>query len=167
MKKFSDFKKNLINEEFAPAEEIGVEMDMNPKIQTEAPKALPEAPKEMNEGADANFSQLLALLPQIKIFHWGTFGFAQHEAAGKIYDAWDEALDDFVEAYQGHYPRVKFMPALSTVNYGEGEYESWITMTEKALGDLRGKLTQTDLQNMIDELFGILSKFRFLLTLDK
>jgi hypothetical protein len=78
-----------------------------------------------------------------------------------------ETLDDLVEAYQGHYPRIKFSPSLSMVSYGEGTHETWITTTEKCLSDLRSTLPQTDLQNMIDELLGVISKFRFLLTLDK
>lgn len=164
MKKFNDFKKGLLNEEFAPAEEVGVEMEMNPQIPTENTPAEPA--KEMS-GNDEHFSHLLAFLPQLKIFHWGTFGFAQHEAAGKIYESWDEVLDDLVEAYQGHYPRIKFTTSLTTVNYGEGTHEAWISATEKCLSDLRSALPQTDLQNMIDELFGVISKFRFLLTLDK
>jgi hypothetical protein len=165
MKKFSDFRKTHINEEFAPAEEVGVEMEMNPSISTENTPA--DKTPAVDQNADSYFSHLLAFLPQIKIFHWGTFGFAQHEAAGKIYEAWDETLDDLVEAYQGHYPRIKFSPSLSMVSYGEGTHETWITTTEKCLSDLRSTLPQTDLQNMIDELLGVISKFRFLLTLDK
>lgn len=50
---------------------------------------------------------LIQFVQQLRIFHWQTDSYAQHQAFGKIYDALDDMTDTFVETYMGKFGRAK------------------------------------------------------------
>lgn len=57
---------------------------------------------------------LLQFQSQLKLWHWMTKSFAQHEAFGEAYEALSEKIDEFVEVFFGRYGR----EALKDVNLG-------------------------------------------------
>ena len=44
---------------------------------------------------------LLTAQNQMKLFHWQTVSFAQHQAFGGIYDNLSDLIDEFVEVCMG------------------------------------------------------------------
>ena len=46
---------------------------------------------------------LLTLLNQLKIYHWKTKSYAQHNAFGDVYETLDELIDTYVEVFIGKY----------------------------------------------------------------
>jgi len=57
---------------------------------------------------------LLQFQSQLKLWHWMTKSFAQHEAFGDAYEALADQIDEFVEVFFGRYGR----EALKDVNLG-------------------------------------------------
>ena len=51
-------------------------------------------------------SKLLTLHNQLKVYHWQTDSYAQHQAFGGAYDAFTGYIDQFVEEFMGQYSRI-------------------------------------------------------------
>jgi hypothetical protein len=49
---------------------------------------------------------MLTLRNQIKVYHWQTSSFAEHEALGDFYEGFNDLMDKFIESYQGCYGRI-------------------------------------------------------------
>jgi hypothetical protein len=117
---------------------------------------------------------LLTILNQLKVFHWQTKSFAEHEAFGKTYDALNELIDEFIEVYQGKYGRI--FPVgdefkLTLVNYNTDNVNSAMS---KIVDYLTNQLLNkedyspdinSELLNIRDEMLGNVNKLRYLLTL--
>ena len=52
-------------------------------------------------------TNLLTLHNQLKIHHWQTKSYAEHQALGATYDAFTGLIDEFIETLMGKYGRVK------------------------------------------------------------
>jgi hypothetical protein len=147
---------------------VGVQplIDMPPAIEAPA-QTVPPPPPVIDDAVtqDSLVTKLLNFLPQLRIFHWGTTEYPQHVASGDTYDNFDETLDKFVETYQGYYPRVNFCDCMNIRNIGDLIVEEWLTDIQTSITSLRSMVPQTDLQNELDELSGIVGKFKYLLTL--
>lgn len=114
-------------------------------------------------------TELLTLQNQIRIFHWQTTNFAQHEALGKTYEALNDLIDEYVETFTGLYGRVKLD---KNVNITLVDLSNNIeTTVDKYIDYLQNSLTKdlsekdTDLMNIRDEMLGKLNKLKYLLTL--
>jgi hypothetical protein len=181
MKNFNDYRRiksqygSITEQQFLgdSGEEFEMPMDETPiNIDTKIPlevKEVPkkiEAPKEEGDATiDSNITKLLNFLSQVKVFHWNTNEYPAHKASRSILRIFDEALDTFVETYQGYYPRVKFVDGLHIRNIEDLVVNEWLDDTEATIGSIRAKVTQSDLQNILDELSAIIGKFKYLLTL--
>ena len=51
-------------------------------------------------------SSMLEFQNQVKIFHWQTYGYAEHQSLGSLYDNLSGFIDEFVEVFMGKYGRV-------------------------------------------------------------
>jgi DNA-binding ferritin-like protein len=114
-------------------------------------------------------TELITLQNQIRIFHWQTTSFSQHEAFGKTYEALNDLIDEYVETFMGLYGRVKLD---KTVNINLVDLSNNIDSTiDKYIDYLQNSLTKdlsekdTDLMNIRDEMLGELNKLKYLLTL--
>jgi len=114
-------------------------------------------------------TELLTLQNQLRIFHWGTDSYAEHEALGKTYDALNDLIDEYVETFMGIYGRVKLD---KNVNVTLVDLSDNIESTvDKYIDYLQNSLTKdlsdkdTDLTNIRDEMLGTLNKLKYLLTL--
>lgn len=109
-------------------------------------------------------TRLMYLLMQIRIFHWQTTSFAQHEAFGKFYDSLNTLLDDFVEAFQGRYERIKYNDSIVLKNMDEVDVNVTLDrVVDILVNDI--ELDDTDLLNIRDEILSAVNKLKYLLTL--
>ena len=134
----------------------GTEFEMDP---------LTTSTKSLGSGVDEHFVNLLTFQMQLKVMHWGTESYAQHNAFGSTYSDIDDGLDALVESYQGYHGRIDFGCSCEIASFKDVECTSWLKSMLECLNTLRDMLKESDLQNMIDELIASVSKLMYLLTL--
>lgn len=116
-------------------------------------------------------TNLLTLQNQLKIFHWQTTSFAEHEAFGKAYEDLEDLIDSFIETMMGKKGRILsnggFNIQLS--NYREidpvaflKQYDALLTSLDSELSD-----TDTDLKNIRDDMKGVVNHTLYMLTLTR
>jgi hypothetical protein len=113
---------------------------------------------------------MLQFQSQLKVFHWNTTSFSQHNAFGKAYDDLGEHIDEFVETFIGKFGRTEsdqvFTITLKPLFTGAAtdsilsEFESYLKSMTPELGD------NTDLLNLRDTILGVVNKLRYMLTLN-
>ena len=118
------------------------------------------------------FRSLLEFHAQLRAFHWQTKSFSEHTGAGATYDSVDDILDTLVESYQGYMKdeRIRFGGQLNLLDYEEVNVEEWLSNVISIIEQLRESTERvfkgsSDLLNIMDELLGAVSKFKYLLTL--
>lgn len=114
---------------------------------------------------------LIKLQNQLRINHWQTNSFAQHEAFGKTYNVLGDLLDELVEVYQGKYGKITYpSPASLELSNAEdlditsvlSEVTDYLSVTFEEQID---QLKDTDCANIRDEILAALNKLKYLLTL--
>jgi hypothetical protein len=117
----------------------------------------------------------LEMLIAIKLFHWNTFSFAQHEASDKLYASLNEHIDKFIEVLLGKTGnRINFknQHTLKLLNIHSkkemikkiNDYKSYLVHLDK--NKFLSKMSNTDLYNIRDEILADLNQFLYLLTLN-
>lgn len=99
------------------------------------------------------------------MMHLQTRSYAQHMALGAFYEGIGSLLDDYAEAFQGLYGIITPYPQGFTPPGGDAVAE--IKRVAQSVRECRKELPQdTELQNIIDEIAGLLDstlyKLRFL-----
>ena len=112
--------------------------------------------------------KLLGLQNQIRIFHWQTASYSEHKALGKAYEALDGLIDTFVESYMG--ATGEKIKAGFKLNLIDHKNKASADLMDQAYTFLTGELDQkisgrTELQNIRDEMLGVVQQTRYLLTL--
>jgi hypothetical protein len=115
-------------------------------------------------------TNLLTLHNQLKINHWQTESYAQHQAFGDTYGDLTDKIDEFVETFMGKYGRIESREGfkIELSNYNNNGVVDFIDQYINYLvNDLPKDLeeTDTDLLNIRDEMLGSLNKLKYLLTL--
>ena len=115
-------------------------------------------------------TNLLTLHNQLKIHHWQTKSYAEHQALGGAYDALTEQIDEFIEVFMGKYGRIESRDGfkielsnyndLATVDFADKYISYLINELPKGLEE-----SDTDLFNIRDEMLAQLNKLKYLLTL--
>lgn len=115
-------------------------------------------------------TNLLTLHNQLKIHHWQTKSYAEHQALGGTYDALTEQIDEFVEVFMGKYGRIESRDGfkielsnysdLGTADFVDKYINYLVEELPKSLEE-----SDTDLLNIRDEMLGGLNKLKYLLTL--
>ena len=114
---------------------------------------------------------LLTLQAQLRVLHWQTKSYAEHQALGGLYGDLDEKIDDFVETFSGRYgvPAAKTDYKLTVVNYKDnaGVVQILDTAIAYMMKDVPAMLKpeDTDLLNIRDEIVGSMNKTKYLLRL--
>jgi hypothetical protein len=145
---------------FDEFKEKGTELEMDLDMDMVSRKT-----KSLGSSVDEHFVNLLLFQSQLKIMHWGTESYAQHNAFGSTYESIDGGLDSLVESYQGYHGRIDFGNSCEFISFKDVECDSWLNSMLECLNSLREELKESDLQNMIDELIAAVSKLKYLLTL--
>lgn len=114
---------------------------------------------------------LLTILNQLKVYHWQTTSYAQHQALGGTYDALDDLVDRFIEVYMGKYGRIEAKGGSTQIDVFNIETMNIENFVDNAVDYLVGieipnEKTDTDLINIRDEMLAELNKLKYLLTLD-
>jgi len=117
-----------------------------------------------------HITAMLSLQSQLKVLHWQTKSYAEHQALGKAYDALDDLIDTFVEVHAGKYgntlAKTKF--EFSVLNYKDTNV---MAVIDNAIGYLSKELPlilkegDTDLLNIRDEMLSTLNQTKYLLRL--
>lgn len=114
-------------------------------------------------------SPLIQFQQQLRIFHWQTRSFAEHEAFGKTYEVMDDLIDTFVETYMGRFgrsvPNLTFhilLEPLSSDDVVDKSLNSFTDYLKNMEIEISG---ETDLLNIRDEMLGAVHKLNYLLTL--
>ena len=115
-------------------------------------------------------TNLLTLHNQLKIHHWQTKSYAEHQALGGTYNEFSELIDEFVEVFMGKYGRIESKDGfkielsnykdISPTDFVDKYIDYLINELPKSLEE-----TDTDLLNLRDEMLGQLNKLKYLLTL--
>lgn len=116
-------------------------------------------------------TRLLEFQNQIKIYHWQTYGYAEHQSFGSLYGDLSDSIDEFVEVYMGKYGRIlsanNFVLTLS--NYKNSNpvqaLDVFIVYLSNELPTVLDPQKDTDLLNIRDEILGSVNKTKYLLTL--
>lgn len=117
-------------------------------------------------------TNLLTLHNQLKIHHWQTKKYSEHQALGSAYDEFSGLIDEFIEVLMGKYGRVKSESGftielvnydkLDTVDFVDKYIDYLVNEVPKGLDAKK----DTDLLNIRDEMLGNLNKLKYLLTLE-
>ena len=113
---------------------------------------------------------LLEMQTQLKILHWQTKSFAQHEAFGKTYDELADLIDEFVEVNTGKKGRFQLgkSDVVELQNYNPTTMTGFIDSSIDFLINMNGILDpkkDSDLLTIRDEMLGSFNKLKYLLTL--
>lgn len=114
---------------------------------------------------------LLTILNQLKIFHWQTKSYAQHQAFGAAYDSLEPLIDEFIEVYMGKYGRIKAKEkfVITVENYSDNKpvdvINDFVTIVQKDLVKDLTSENDSELLNIKDEMLAVLNKLKYLLTL--
>ena len=106
---------------------------------------------------------------QIQVFHWQTENYARHMAYGRIYDSIEDAIDSFIEIYQGKYKRIKVTSPVTLLNINDENANQFVANTINSLVNelpsLLDAKADTDLLNIRDEILSQMNQLKYLLTL--
>lgn len=108
---------------------------------------------------------------QMKIFHWQTDSYAQHQAFGSIYDQLSDLIDSFVEVCMGKHGRPQFehglnLPLLDLTSVDVMEYIESVVEFLISLTNVYDPSYDSDLLNIRDEMLTEFNKLKYLLTLN-
>jgi DNA-binding ferritin-like protein len=112
-------------------------------------------------------SNVIQIQGQLKILHWQTTSFAEHNAFGSTYDSLDDKFDRLIEVYSGKYQRPKFggVQELTFADYDSIKMDAFLTATTEFLVDLFMAEQDAELANIKDEILADVEKLKYLLTL--
>ncbi len=115
-------------------------------------------------------TRLLFMQQQLRIFHWQTNSYAQHEAFGEAYEALDGLIDQFIEVFQGKKGIIKAHGQFTITLHNLSDHDPVACLNECGAflsEELASNLDEsdTDLLNIRDEILAVLNKTKYLLRL--
>lgn len=117
-----------------------------------------------------HISTFLSIQSQLKVLHWQTKSYAEHQAFGKAYDVLDGLMDQFVEVHSGKYGNTlaKTNFQMSAANHKDSNAMALIdSYISYLMNDLPMILKEgdSDLLNIRDEMVAVLNQTKYLLRL--
>lgn len=112
-------------------------------------------------------STVLQVLGQLRILHWQTESFAEHNAFGDTYESLNGQFDKLIEVYSGKNQRPKFggIKNLAFSDYDNVKVDTFIETTIDYFTNLFPAEQDSELANIRDEIKADLEKLKYLLTL--
>ena len=101
-----------------------------------------------------------------KMFHWQTRKYAEHVAAGDLYDALGKQTDEIIEMYMGTYTRPR-MPPNTKVVIPNVTRADMVDLLRSGITYLAERMPRdAHIRNACDELAGTMAKVLYLLSLE-
>lgn len=114
----------------------------------------------------------LQIQAQMRILHWQTNSYAEHNAFGGFYDAADDIIDRIIEATQGKYGRIMLggIDSIQVSDYGNLKLNVFLLDVEnffftEIYNCGIDKERDSEIENIIQELRAEVDKLKYLLTL--
>jgi hypothetical protein len=111
---------------------------------------------------------LFHMRSQVKLYHWQTRSFSEHEATDDLVTALDTNIDKFIEVYMGRYGRPYIKKTLPVKNLTVSGIRGFITKSDEWLTSSLPRMlkkTDSDLLNIRDEILADLNQIKYLFTL--
>ena len=104
---------------------------------------------------------------QLRILHWQTESFAEHNAFGEAYESLNERFDRLIEVYSGKYqrPMLGGVKELSFADYSNLKVDAFIDGMDEFMTNAFMAEQDSELANIRDEIRADLMKLKYLLTL--
>ena len=120
----------------------------------------------------------LEMLNAIKLYHWKTESYSQHQATDELHEKLSELVDQFVEVLLGKEQKSSKKSRITMVekhmkmmdSTGENDFIEKIHHYRTTLIDMNkilNKKTDSDLLNIRDEMLANINQFLYLLSFDK
>jgi len=112
----------------------------------------------------------LQLLNLVKLYHWKTYVYSQHEATDQLYKRLNENIDKFIEVLLGKSEsRIKMMEKKIELfdSKNKTEFKQHIYDYREFLIDMNNyfdKNKDSDILNIRDEILGDINQFLYLMT---
>ena len=118
-------------------------------------------------------TKFLSVQSQLRIYHWQTKSYAEHQALGGLYDDLGGQIDEFVETLSGKrggVPVSKEAFSMAAENYKSKKevmdyLDGVVTYLTTELPTYLDKDKDSDLLNIRDEMLGSVNKTKYLLRL--
>ena len=114
----------------------------------------------------------LQLQSQLRILHWQTTSFAEHNAFGGAYDELSDLIDKLIEAIQGKYGRIMLggIDSFQLSDYNNLKINVFIFEMEGFFSTEIyncgiNQSADSEIDNIIQEIRGEIQKMKYLLTL--
>lgn len=113
---------------------------------------------------------MMKMQQQVKMLHWQTTSYAQHQAFGGVYDALDDLIDKFVEVCMGKHGRPRLNNGIlniEIIDIDEISIDDYVNSCVDFLLSLNDVYDagDSDLLNIRDEMMAEFNKLKYLLTL--
>ena len=106
---------------------------------------------------------------EVKLFHWQTPSYAQHQASDKLHATLLPLIDEFMEVYQAKYGRVQSKEPELKFSIKQRDLQSMIEFLTRCMKylnslDVKGIIPSkdTDLLNIRDEMVGTINQTIYL-----
>jgi hypothetical protein len=116
--------------------------------------------------------KFLQVQSQMRLLHWKTTSYAEHNAFGGFYDATGEIIDNVVEAIQGKYGRIMLggIDSIQVSDYSNLKLNMFLMDLEAFLvSEIYtcgiDKEKDSEIENILQEFRAELDKLKYLLTL--
>jgi hypothetical protein len=116
--------------------------------------------------------KFLQIQSQMRVLHWQTTSYAEHNAFGGFYDATGDIIDKIVEAIQGKYGRIMLggIDSIQISDYNNLKLNMFIMDVDTFLSNEIyscgiDKEKDSEIENIIQEFRAEVDKLRYLLTL--
>jgi hypothetical protein len=112
-------------------------------------------------------TNIIQMQGQLKLLHWQTESFAEHNAFGETYETLNDLFDQMIEVYSGKYQRPKLggMKDVSFADYDTINVNAFIDGMFDFISDSFMSDKDSELANIRDEIQAALMKLKYLLTL--
>ncbi len=117
-------------------------------------------------------AQLLTLVNQLRILHWQTESYAEHQAYGGAYDALSGLIDTFIEQFSNANAKIVSSGGFNIQLKNLNEITDIVQYLDSYIQFLSVEIpkvvkpTDTNLLNIRDEMIGEIQKLKYLLTLE-
>lgn len=122
-----------------------------------------------NEAVIQMVSGLLKCLINVRLLHWNSLSYSEHQALGEFYEELSDNLDRFVEEYQGKYSLIGIMANQMDFETVDSVSVNYLMAGRNMIAGLRdsaGFPAESNLQNVVDEIVSnfdrAIYKLRFL-----